>query len=204
MAMQATHVRFAVALEDRLDVTNSHAYYSGAVYPDSRYITGVSREVTHEGSVPADPYEPGLTDFQKGWATHLQYDLLANPITMQMFGYSIEQDIYQDAWIYPTAVKYIEDMKSARLLEEQMQHVFIDRAPEGEHLSALEKWYEALRNMYVTAPSSVADYAAINTALPVAVVEKLHVAVEELRSDVAMVQRIEGIFDKVLAQYVQS
>ena len=70
-------MRFARDLASLAGVVDEAAYYAGAIYPDSRYLTGVSREQTHRIDVPTFPFTNDQTDFQKGWATHLLYDDLA-------------------------------------------------------------------------------------------------------------------------------
>jgi hypothetical protein len=47
MALEATHIRFALDLKDTYGVNDVHAFVSGAVYPDSRYVMGIDRIATH-------------------------------------------------------------------------------------------------------------------------------------------------------------
>ena len=77
MAMEMTHVRFAKELQEILNVSDVNAYYCGAIYPDSRYFTGLPRVRTHGEHSPKLSSLQNATDFEKGWATHLYYDEVA-------------------------------------------------------------------------------------------------------------------------------
>ena len=57
MALPATHIRFAAALCERLGVADLPAFFSGTLYPDSRWLTGVDRQRTH-GRRHLDPEFP--------------------------------------------------------------------------------------------------------------------------------------------------
>ena len=67
MALQATHIKFALDLQAKYNVKNLEKYISGANYPDSRFLTGVGREKTHD----LDSLELLDSDFKKGWHNHL-------------------------------------------------------------------------------------------------------------------------------------
>lgn len=41
MALEATHLRFALDLLPKLEVKDINDYLAGSIYPDSRYTTGI-------------------------------------------------------------------------------------------------------------------------------------------------------------------
>lgn len=108
MAFEATHVRFALDLADALRIQNVQTYLSGCVYPDSRYITRISRELTH-GPLPS---VDGATDFEKGMLTHHWYDELVGPKYMEHSSWPGPVKGMGEAWMYMTAVKLVEDQQS--------------------------------------------------------------------------------------------
>lgn len=49
MSLGATHIRFALDLRDRYQVQDIEKYLSGTIYSDSRYVTKIDRNLTHNG-----------------------------------------------------------------------------------------------------------------------------------------------------------
>lgn len=42
MALEGTHIRFALDVGDKYNIKDLGKYISGTLYPDSRYITGIN------------------------------------------------------------------------------------------------------------------------------------------------------------------
>jgi hypothetical protein len=72
MAFAVTHIRYAVDTSRDQNIKDWDAYISGALYPDSRYVTGVDRRLTHrlENMPPRKKWD----DFHRGWAAHIICD----------------------------------------------------------------------------------------------------------------------------------
>ena len=51
MAFTATHIKFALDFKDKYDIKDLSHYLSGAIYPDSRYVTGIDRNLTHNSDL---------------------------------------------------------------------------------------------------------------------------------------------------------
>ena len=51
MSLQITHIRFALDLHKELNITSLDQYISGTIYPDSRYMTGIDRSLTHSDTL---------------------------------------------------------------------------------------------------------------------------------------------------------
>lgn len=47
MALEASHIRFALDLKDKYSIQDVQKLVSGTVYPDSRYATKIDRQLTH-------------------------------------------------------------------------------------------------------------------------------------------------------------
>lgn len=204
MAMEGTHVRFARDLARRLGVVDEKAYYSGAVYPDSRYATGVSRDATHHGAAcPQDPFATGLSDFQKGWATHAYYDEAAKLVRRQRVLDLIPEELQRDDWAFATALKLVEDMESVRALGGDLpliREVRASERPFGEDPDVMERYYADLRAAYATSCESVSDYRAFSLKIGISP-ERADVMIAiatALSADPAIVAGIHAIYGYVL------
>lgn len=154
MALEATHVRFALALLSRLNISDPVAYCSGAVYPDTRHTTGLDRQKTHGVESPHNPFAEGLTDFERGWATHLLYDELEGAAMRALIPShlgTVEES--RVAWIEMTAMKIVEDMISVRALGADISYLHdlrIETSPRGEELRHIEKFVDLTTTLYNT------------------------------------------------------
>lgn len=158
MAFEATHVRFARDLKTRLKIQNEIAYYSGCVYPDSRYVTGVSRQSTHAEA----PYGVTMSDFEKGQFTHLVYDRV---IAKQYLDTTSWKDYpingFNAAWEQLSGAKLAEDQVSYEVLGGDTVILRSLETPahpvHDEEMSVLEYYYLRLRNLYEQKPT-MEDY----------------------------------------------
>ena len=96
MALEATHIRYALDNKDRFDVSDETKYVSGTVYPDSRYPTGIARTLTHDDSQMQKNFWSN-DDFRKGWAAHLLYDKIQQSVRVVSRGvyFSLGRDSRQ-------------------------------------------------------------------------------------------------------------
>lgn len=195
MASQATHVRFARDLAKALLVRDVGSYYSGCVYPDSRYVTGAQRETTHTLSVRLDD----MSDFQKGCFTHVLYDKLVGPTYLDRSPWPGEPvtDI-GPKWVYLSAAKLIEDQMSFDALEDLaiLRTVSCPTpAPNGEDANLLERYYHLLRALYRDRPT-VPDYLSLfhDLRLPDAVAQQVRVQTETLRGKPDVIQAIHDAY----------
>jgi hypothetical protein len=201
MAMEATHVRFARDLAPRLSVTDRTTYYSGAVYPDSRYVTGIPRMATHGEGCPRDPFAPGLSDFEKGWATHLLYDERA-ALEKRTALTIIPNEFRDDDWAFATAVKLIEDMESIRQLGDEIgliRFVTTTICPLRENPDTMESYYQDLRKAYETQADGIDGYAAFSIKIGIAParVERMIGLAKAFAADPNTVSAIHSIYNSV-------
>jgi hypothetical protein len=74
-----THIVLAGELEYHLKPDNPAEYYLGAVIPDVRYLTGITRQQTHLNAAQIMTYlqrYPHLKSFLMGYLVHCEIDLL--------------------------------------------------------------------------------------------------------------------------------
>jgi hypothetical protein len=199
MAMEATHIRFARDLATSMRVTDFVSYYSGAVYPDSRYATGVPRFATHLGaSCPRDLCTSDMTDFEKGWATHLCYDRTSAAIRRETL-VGIPDEWRADDWAFATAVKLVEDMESVRALGADIalaRNLVATEHPCGEDLRVMERYYADLCAAYASACDDPEDYRAFSIRMGIASVlaDRMIALARNLAADSAILRAIAGVY----------
>jgi len=109
MSLEATHLRFSLAIKDDLNVLDLEKYISGAVYPDTRYLTGIERNATHNLNYFIG--RKNLSDFERGWLSHIVGDKVFYEVIEDKFGDFILFEDYQDRWAVLSAIKIIQDIK---------------------------------------------------------------------------------------------
>ncbi len=202
MAFEATHVRFARDLKPFLKVTNEADYYAGCVYPDSRYVTGISREETHTEI----PLNLSLSDFEKGWFTHLVYDRTVSKDYLKNTPWEgVPVKGLGEHWQQMTAAKLVEDQLSYDLLQDDVAILKTLAAPKtpprNEDAPALERYYAKLRELYQHKPS-LEDYYDLLTLfhVPEAAAKSVLDATTYNLSEPMRFQAIQGIYDPGLAR----
>jgi hypothetical protein len=153
MALEGTHIRFAVDVKERYQVLSVDEYITGAMYPDSRYITKTERVLTH----PKDFRDwdiSKLPDFKKGWFTHLLCDELHLPLIRQKFpslvsSPTIEQD--SEEWIRLTAIKVLQDLDDVRKFDivKYLPYLNFVTAYNREDRNLLLQYYGINRELYM-------------------------------------------------------
>lgn len=151
MALEATHMRFALDLKDKYQVKDLNKYISGAIYPDSRYITKIDRKLTH----PIDYMDwdiLSLDDFKKGWFTHL----LCDKVSWQVIKVN-RPEIFEGetgpgspVWIRHTALKVLQDMNDAQRFDISACLPCLDYVenPNGEDLAQLKQYNHKFQEVY--------------------------------------------------------
>jgi len=109
MSLQATHLRFSLSIKDDLGVSDMEKYVAGSIYPDTRYLSGVSRKLTHNLDYFAGKKDLG--DFEKGWLSHIVADLAFYEIVEEKFGDLILYEDYEQQVLVMAAIKIVQDME---------------------------------------------------------------------------------------------
>lgn len=201
MAMEGTHVRFARDVIALLGVEDPGAYYSGSVYPDSRYLTAVPRAATHGDEAPDDPFVPGLSDFEKGWATHLFYDRESVIFKRTAFTWITKED--PDQWVHYTSMKLVEDQRSVRELGADisiLRELACVACPRGEDRATMEAYYADVREAYATSCEQADDYRAFSLKMGIDEprANRMIMRAESYLQNDAIVASIHSVYDHVL------
>ncbi len=109
MSLEATHLRFALEIKADLGVLDLEKYASGAVYPDTRYLSGLGRGLTHD--LGYFEGKKGLSDFEKGWLAHIIGDRVFREVVEEKFGDLVLFEEFEERWPVVTAIKIIQDIE---------------------------------------------------------------------------------------------
>ncbi len=208
MAMELTHVRFAHDLKEVLQVQDEMAYYAGAIYPDSRYISGIDRAKTHGASSPQDPFAKELSDFEKGWATHLLYDRLGHPYYFALDSYE-ESEVAQGnhVWQFISAAKVVEDMLSYKKVGELAKVMFsitFPVHPNDEDLAVMKRYSAIQKDLYQQEPG-LNEYRNFWLELSddETVINPVINHTKRLFDDEEMREKIDAIYPSVLQEVME-
>lgn len=151
MALEGTHLRFALDLKEAYGVQDVQRYLSGTIYPDSRYVTKLERTLTH----PRDYLEwdvLAIDDFRRGWFVHLLCDATQKTIMQELLPLAFEGDQSQggEVWVRHTALKVLQDLEDVRSFNilstfPLLAHV---ENPNGENLEELKRYNQIFPKMY--------------------------------------------------------
>ncbi len=204
MALTLTHLRFARDILDLSRAGDRGAYYAGAVYPDSRMLTGLPRERTHGRGNPVDPFAPGLTDFEKGWAAHEFYDHLSHIWYTRLSPWPENAaDRQKKWWKYITAIKTVEDMQSYEAVggEDFFGAMPVPRPPRGEDPALLELFFRLNFDFYARPPNADSyDRLRADCRMSDEIISGIKAFVLEILAEPETVTRIARIYPAVLKE----
>lgn len=154
MALEASHIRFALDIKDKLEVTDLKKYISGIIYPDSRYVTKIDRELTHPQDL-LDNHYSHLDDFNKGCYAHLLYDDILRNYTKQTLSDIFTdidslQDPGRELWIRLTALKILQDIDDIKkyAITSYLPHLDYIENINGENRDILIRYNQYFQTMY--------------------------------------------------------
>lgn len=149
MPLQASHLKFALDLKDYFKPDDVSLYLAGAIYPDSRYVSGIDRKATHNYDFWLAKFWQG-DDFKKGWASHTVCDKAYTKGIRKIFP---AWNDFAEGWVVieNTAVKIIGDMISLKGLNIKGKLDIIGSMPSPnneskekmvEHLQVIGRCYQ--------------------------------------------------------------
>ena len=207
MPLEATHIRFALDLQDKYEIKDLRQYISGAVYPDSRYITGIDRKLTHDDRCLLPEF--AADDFKKGWQTHKicdhTYDIVRKRLFPDLFPGNFDFYSHQD-WIISTAMKIIYDIEDMQSFDIQKYLNCLEYAsnPNNEDISAVKEYNKILIDLYknkkaITIEDSINMWKALGQ--DESICAELRKTTENLLKDQKMVARIKLVYQEALDSY---
>jgi hypothetical protein len=205
MAMPATHIRFAAALSEHLSVTDMAAYLSGTLYPDSRWMTGLDREHTHDRQF----LEPDFAtdDFRLGWHIHCVCDHIQGDIHNDLLG-NLSQLPPDERWIRLSAAKAVQDANDAAR-GEMSNHLSLltdNRTPNGESVEGVNAYLEMVGRVYSrNVPPVWSDYAALwaGVGLDRQRISRIDKQVGRIMGDEALVNNLYDAYQQMVYRWRQ-
>ncbi len=208
MALEATHIRFALDTQNLFGVEDINKYVSGSIYPDSRYATGIDRILTHDDSQILEDFWEN-NDFRKGWASHLLYDKIQFSVHAEWFRDILKESdpkmTGEEDWIIRTALKILQDI-------DDLQHFDIRQylgalnyieAPNGEDEAEVKKYNQLFINIYKDAPNvSIEDLEKMWTDWNVSpeVATKMRNKAYEIQADKRLMGLIVNVYKETMVR----
>ena len=208
MALYGTHLRFAEDVKKDFDVTEENKYFSGTIYPDSRYYTKIDRNLTHDTKYLEKSFYIN-DDFKKGWAVHLLYDNLQFVVINNLFSDLFDDQGHEESsnnWFTRTALKILQDINDVEYCDITflIKHVRYAEAPNHEDIQLIEKYNSMVIEIYSQPlPLTINDYK--QTWLPMGmsteIIDRLKDTVATLQKDSLVMEKIASLYAHTLAVY---
>jgi hypothetical protein len=207
MALAATHMRFALDLKDEYRVRDVKKYIAGTIYPDSRYVTGLDRGLTHG----EDILEPAFArdDFRKGWQVHELCDMVQYFVflkTIPLLARHPFREWPEDRWLDFTAAKTVQDMGDAKKCDLAAYLPCLEYVanPNGEDIEGVRKFNRAVIIRYrgndAISTASIEGFWD-GLGLDRELGAKLRRRTEEFLADKDLTAIIGTVYDKMIAAH---
>lgn len=204
MALEGTHLRFALDIKDKYRISDLNKYLSGTIYPDSRYITGIDRNLTHpEDFLDNDFFQED--DFKKGWFVHLLCDKIQYNITTQKFPAIFANEDKFEVWADHSALKILQDIEDIKKFDIVKHLPALDyvKNPNGEEIEKLRGYNKMFQKMYAD-PSGVDVEVCCDMWKELGVneeyVDKIREKVKEYRKNLELMEFVRDIYDDMLLE----
>jgi hypothetical protein len=196
MPLQASHIKFALDQLTYFKPEDLGKYLSGAVYPDSRYLSGMDRSVTHSQDFWLEGFWRG-DDFRKGWASHNISDRAYTRGIRKIFPLWTD---FKDDWVKVenAAVKILGDIFLLKGLKiaEKFASIKAIPSPNNESEEKMKEHLEVMKACYKNGDEAkIADYyEVVEKSFGKEMAEKVIAKAEELAADEQLISKIEDYF----------
>lgn len=204
MALEATHIRFALDLKDKYQVKDVAQYVAGAIYPDSRYFSGLDRILTHPTDF-MDWHWDEADDFKKGWFVHLLADRIQWLVIKEDLPDILEGKYGQgsEVWIKHTAIKILQDLDDANKFDIKQCFPYLKfiTNPNGEDADKIKAYHESLPKIYTDLTKlNIGSYHEMWKEFGIGgeLAEKIKFQAEQYRQDTKLMAAIGQIYQKML------
>lgn len=204
MAFQATHIRFALDVKNKYRVKDIKKYVVGTIYPDSRYITGIDRLLTHPTDY-LDWHWDTADDFKKGWLVHLLADKIQWLVTKEVLPQVSEGATGQgsEVWVKHTAIKILQDLNDVRKfdIKQYLPYLEYTETPNGEDFEKVKKYNQILSKTYgEPAQTNINSYYEMSREFGIVdeLATKISIQVEQYSKDMTVMAVVREIYQKML------
>ncbi|MHB8904098.1 MAG: hypothetical protein ACYC40_03280 [Patescibacteria group bacterium] len=207
MSLEATHIRFALDLREKYKIKDLNKYISGAIYPDSRYVTEIDRELTHDDKFLLPEF--ASDDFKKGWQAHKICDLVFGSVMRKLFSdlvYASYDPHYKQEWITSTAIKIIQDIDDLQSfdIQEYIKCLKYTNNPNDEDIKKIKTYNNIMVNLYQNEKTiNLEGYINMWLALgpDAKLCEQLRIKTQEFLDNPEIVARIKAIYQEMINSY---
>jgi hypothetical protein len=206
MALPATHFRFALDAARHFDISDRHAYLSGTLYPDSRWLTGVARTATHGEQCLAIDF--ANSDFELGWYVHCRCDNIQIRLVSARWPRLTTLD-NQTRWIQTSVIKMIQDQQDIRRINmnDCLEALDVIETPNGEQAKKVRRYYHNVRDVYAgDGVPDIEDYRKLWLAVGVetAIVSEMMEQLRRERLESTVRTLAASLFDEMVAEFDDS
>lgn len=203
MALEATHMRFALDLAMQYNIKDYSAFLSGTIYPDSRWISGVERKLTHSDRFLKREFAD--SDFKAGWQIHC----LCDKVQGQFFDEIMPKRKSEDRkarWVRLSSAKMVQDIDDVRqfALAQHLTSLEFVCTPNDEDAADVDRFNRIIQKTYHNgrAPHS-STYHTLwrNVGLSSSMATRLVDTMQRTLADRALVADIEAVYDGMLANW---
>lgn len=209
MSFQASHLLFAQKVQNIIKPQDLTRYFSGSIYPDSRFITGADRGKTHPAVMEPQKIKDVADDFEKGWQIHLWYDKVAILPLYQIATdrpYNLDELQKREVWILVTGAKLVEDLYCWQTIDwpKMLPHLKQTANPNDESLEILNNWYRYYVQFFQNMPNIEAyrDQAKF-VNIPETEIEQILASGQNLYKDKIKRFKIEKIITEVFEEFTK-
>jgi len=210
MALECTHIRFSVDIKDKFNVKNLKKYIAGTIYPDSRYVTGIDRNLTHDDNFFKQTFYKD-DDFKKGWAVHLICDDIERLIIKKTFPELLDKPELDktEIWIIRAAIKILQDINDFNEfnIQNYLKYLEYTETPNNESLDQMKKYNQIFIDMYKDKEEITINDAYImweKLLITEGLAIKVKSKAEELKENDEYMKKIRGIYNKMLSYFNNS
>lgn len=208
MALEGTHIRFALDSKDNFGVIEADKFISGSIYPDSRYPTGIDRTLTHDDTQMERRFWND-DDFRKGWAAHLLYDKIQYDVHTDWFKDILRENnphlSGEDDWIIRSALKILQDIADISQfdIKQHLNALTYIATPNGEQASSVAEYNQHLAEIYTNAPNvSIEDLEKmwVSWSISADIALKMRNKAYEIQANEELRSKVARIYNETLAR----
>lgn len=206
MALEATHIKFALDLKEKYQVEDLQKYISGSIYPDSRYISRIPREKTHFNGLLSPLFFD--TDFKKGWSSHFLCDKVQGDAMNELFSDIIDvttsQKVYgSDWWITISSLKVIQDILICRDFDVQPYLPLLEyvETPNEESVEKVKEFNKIIQDTYFNKKSFTLDDAVemwLKFGVGEEIENRMKKTCEQYLNNPDIMRRIDLLYEKMI------
>ena len=207
MALEATHIRFALDLKEKYKIKDIKKYVVGAIYPDSRYVSGIDRALTHNSEILKPEF--AKDDFYKGWQAHQIADVAQTEIIKEYFAellptFAKKNKFASGEWETFSALKIIQDMDDMQKFDLASCLNYLENYtfnPNGENLADIKRHNQIMVDLYKNKKrTTVEDNYRMWLALGVnkEAGERIRRQTEKLLKDEQTVEKVKNVYREML------